>query len=67
MSDTGLRHLTWRKSSYSGGGNDCVEVASLSNHTAVRDSKAPACGMLIFDDSNWASFLQMTTGVAGER
>jgi len=25
----------WRKSSYSGGGNDCVEVAFVAMHTAV--------------------------------
>ncbi|MFI1534346.1 DUF397 domain-containing protein [Streptomyces anandii] len=34
----------WRKSSFSGGGegNDCVEVAHVCPHIAVRDSKAPA-------------------------
>ncbi|RRR68743.1 DUF397 domain-containing protein, partial [Streptomyces sp. RP5T] len=32
----------WQKSSYSGGGegNDCVEIANLHSHIAVRDSKA---------------------------
>ncbi|WP_326752771.1 DUF397 domain-containing protein [Streptomyces sp. NBC_01635] len=31
----------WRKSSYSGGGegNDCVEIADLGGHIAIRDSK----------------------------
>lgn len=33
---------TWRKSSYSGSGNDtCVEVASLAGIIAIRDSKDP--------------------------
>ncbi|WP_333761919.1 DUF397 domain-containing protein [Streptomyces sp. IBSBF 2390] len=34
-----LAHARWRKSSYSGGANDCVEVAELGEHAAVRDSK----------------------------
>ncbi|MFE1246888.1 DUF397 domain-containing protein [Streptomyces sp. NPDC058735] len=34
-----LTHARWRKSSYSGGANDCVEVAELGEHSAVRDSK----------------------------
>ncbi|WP_329278239.1 DUF397 domain-containing protein [Streptomyces sp. NBC_00691] len=34
--------LRWRKSSYSGpNGGDCVEVADLVAHVAVRDSKNP--------------------------
>ncbi|ORT59450.1 DUF397 domain-containing protein [Streptomyces sp. CB03238] len=39
------QHLTgaqWRKSRYSGDtGGDCVEVADLDPHIAVRDSKRP--------------------------
>ncbi|MGA5178400.1 DUF397 domain-containing protein [Streptomyces pseudogriseolus] len=36
------RVTTWRKSSYSGPdyGNNCVEVATSTDCTAVRDSKA---------------------------
>ena len=34
-----LAHARWRKSSHSGGANDCVEVAELGEHAAVRDSK----------------------------
>lgn len=35
--------VQWRKSSYSGNtGGECVEVADLSAHVAVRDSKDPA-------------------------
>jgi hypothetical protein len=42
--------LTWRKSSYSGGGSDgdnsnCVELAG----SAVRDSKNPGGGVLNLD------------------
>jgi hypothetical protein len=42
--------ITWRKSSYSGGGGsggqDCVEVARLPEGVGVRDSKAPDAGHL---------------------
>jgi hypothetical protein len=33
--------IIWRKSSYTGGGNDdvCVEVASLGGRIGLRDSK----------------------------
>lgn len=65
MSDSGLQHLIWRKSSYSGAGNDCVEVASLHDCTAVRDSKATGGGVLKFDKTNWAAFLRTATNTSG--
>ncbi|MGW2129671.1 DUF397 domain-containing protein [Streptomyces coelicoflavus] len=34
-----LQNARWRKSSYSGGANDCVEIAYLGVYAAVRDSK----------------------------
>lgn len=34
-----LQEAHWRKSSYSGGANDCVEIADLGAYAAVRDSK----------------------------
>ncbi|MEV6408404.1 MULTISPECIES: DUF397 domain-containing protein [Streptomyces] len=34
-----LQKASWRKSSYSGGANDCVEIADLGMYAAVRDSK----------------------------
>ncbi|WP_432033700.1 DUF397 domain-containing protein [Streptomyces antibioticus] len=37
--DVDLTHARWRKSSYSGGANDCVEVAEVGGRVAVRDSK----------------------------
>ena len=39
----------WRKSSYSGSGNNCVEVAQAGGTSAVRDSKDPDGGHLVFD------------------
>jgi Domain of unknown function (DUF397) len=46
----------WRKSSYSGGGNNCVEVAAGAATVAVRDSKDPEGGELAFDVSAWTAF-----------
>jgi Domain of unknown function (DUF397) len=34
-------NLTWRKSSYSNGQGNCVEVAPLGPAIAIRDSKDP--------------------------
>lgn len=47
----------WRKSSYSGSGNACVEVAGLPGAAAVRDSRNPGGGHLIFAADAWAAFL----------
>ena len=47
----------WRKSSYSGGGNNCVEVAQTATACAVRDSKNPDDGHLIFGADAWEAFL----------
>ncbi len=45
-----LSSAQWRKSSYSsGGGNQCVEVATLPGVVAVRDSKDPHGPMHLLD------------------
>jgi Domain of unknown function (DUF397) len=49
--------LSWRKSSYSGGGNNCVEVAEIASGRAVRDSKNPDGGHLTFGVGAWQAFL----------
>ncbi|MFJ9006525.1 DUF397 domain-containing protein [Streptomyces canus] len=52
--------IQWQKSSFSGGGegNDCVEIADLRSHIAVRDSKAPNRATLVFATSRFATFLE---------
>ena len=55
MSDA-FAGLTWRKSSESLNG-DCVEVASLPDGVAVRDSKNPEGAKLTFSRSEWRAFL----------
>lgn len=51
---------TWRKSSFSGGGQGdaCVEVAQRPTRISVRDSKDPAAGILAFPVTAFAPFLQ---------
>ncbi len=51
-------NLCWRKSSKSGQGANCVEVADLPDGgIAVRDSKNPDGPMLQFDGTAWAEFV----------
>ncbi|MFC9130502.1 DUF397 domain-containing protein [Streptomyces sp. NPDC057099] len=51
--------LTWRKSSYSDGGdNNCLEVAgNCLGAVPVRDSKLPHSPILVFGANSWESFL----------
>ncbi|NKQ53062.1 DUF397 domain-containing protein [Amycolatopsis sp. K13G38] len=49
----------WRKSSYSGGGNDCVEVALFAQHVGVRDSKNPDSGALSVSVRGWQGLLSI--------
>ncbi|MEV3853712.1 DUF397 domain-containing protein [Streptomyces sp. NPDC050095] len=45
--DLDLARARWRRSSYSGGANDCVEVADLGAVVAVRDSKDMEAGYVV--------------------
>jgi hypothetical protein len=47
----------WRKSSFSGASNDCVEIALVETGAAVRDSKNPDGPRLRFAHVGWADFL----------
>lgn len=39
-------HTPWRKSTYSGANEgNCVEIADLNDHIAIRDSKVPGAGI----------------------
>jgi len=46
----------WRKSTYSGSGNNCVEVHTSHHRIAVRDSKNPNAGVLTFTPGQWRAF-----------
>ncbi|MFG2265474.1 DUF397 domain-containing protein [Streptomyces sp. NPDC048720] len=58
---------TWKKSSFSGGGegNDCVEIAEGPTRIAVRDSKAPARATLTFAPRAFAPFVEALKGAEG--
>jgi hypothetical protein len=62
-----LSGAVWRKSSYSNGQANCVEVTSTNDGqttVAVRDSKAPGAGSLIFAAPAWRRF---TRGMKSHR
>ncbi|GAA3229773.1 DUF397 domain-containing protein [Actinocorallia longicatena] len=51
--------LTWRKSTHSGSGDQCVEVAALpEGGRAIRDSKNPDGPMLMINRSEFTKFVQ---------
>ncbi|HUY48279.1 MAG TPA: DUF397 domain-containing protein [Streptosporangiaceae bacterium] len=53
-----LARATWRKSSYSGGSGNCVEIAgNLPGGVGVRDSKDPSGPALIFTSRAWRAFI----------
>ncbi|WP_030741621.1 DUF397 domain-containing protein [Streptomyces sp. NRRL F-5135] len=51
--------LTWRKSSYSDGGDgNCIEIAAgIPALVPVRDSKSPDGPVFLFSPAAWAPFL----------
>jgi hypothetical protein len=54
---------SWRKSSYSGGGNgNCVEVAVQTDAVGVRDSKNTTGPALEFPAGQWHLFLGLHLG-----
>ncbi|MER7754455.1 DUF397 domain-containing protein [Kitasatospora sp. NPDC097643] len=56
--DVELTGARWRKSSHSGGGGACVEVADgIPALTPVRDSKDPEGPALLFSSSAWQAFV----------
>ncbi|WP_037850746.1 DUF397 domain-containing protein [Streptomyces sp. NRRL S-340] len=52
--------MNWRKSTYSSGGDGdtCVEIAALTARIAIRDSKAPARGVLSVPAPSFAAFVE---------
>jgi uncharacterized protein DUF397 len=53
----------WFKSSYSSGtnGESCVEIATETGTTHVRDSKNPAGPRLTFSPAAWTRFVPYTS------
>lgn len=58
-----LTGAKWFKSSRSGGGKDCIEVAHLTEgFVGVRDSKNPSGPALVFSGAEWDSFTAAVRG-----
>lgn len=54
---TDLANVRWFKSSYSSGGQECVEIAFFGRgQVGVRDSKDPAGPALVFAGDVWDDF-----------
>ncbi|MEU5104565.1 DUF397 domain-containing protein [Streptomyces sp. NPDC021354] len=47
----------WKKSSHSGGNDDCVEFAIADEHILVRDSKRPDLAHTSFSAAAWRAFV----------
>ena len=60
MSRNDLSGARWRKSSYSDGQANCVEVAA-AGLVAVRDSKSPDGPRLTFTPDAWRRFIERLT------
>jgi hypothetical protein len=53
-----LSNAKWRKSSFSGANNNCVEVGwNLPGIVAIRDSKNPDGPVLAVTRSHWAALM----------
>lgn len=50
--------LSWRKSSASGGSNECVEIACGGSWVLVRDSRDPSGPALAFTPTQWSAFVE---------
>ncbi|MER7845697.1 DUF397 domain-containing protein [Kitasatospora sp. NPDC096077] len=63
-----LTGASWSKSSYSGNGGQCVEVApDFPGLMPVRDSKDPQGPALVFPSEAWKSFVvAVRSGEFGE-
>ena len=55
-----LHGAVWKKSrrSNGNGGNNCVNVAFVNDHVAVRDSKDPDGPALLFTHPEWTAFIR---------
>ncbi|MCK8434046.1 DUF397 domain-containing protein [Streptomyces sp. D2-8] len=52
-----MQTLHWRKSTYSGDGSNCVEIATTPTTVHIRDSKNPDGPHLTLRSTTWMEFL----------
>lgn len=58
LDNVDLASAVWRKSSYSSGNGQCVEIAFTGGIVAMRDSKDPSGPALIFIPGQFSAFIQ---------
>lgn len=52
-----MQTIRWQKSTYSGDGSNCVEIAATPTTVHIRDSKNSTGPRLTVTPSAWADFL----------
>ena len=52
-----MPELHWQKSTYSGDGSNCVEIATAPARIHIRDSKRPTAPHLTVTPATWTGFL----------
>ncbi|SEG91163.1 protein of unknown function [Thermomonospora echinospora] len=57
MTQEALSRAVWRKSSHSGNGGNCVEIADLSTGIAIRDSKNPDGPRIVLPLTQWTALV----------
>jgi hypothetical protein len=57
LSDIEREGLTWVKAQYSGSNGQCVEIASVVDKIAIRDSKDPDGPILVYTPGEFKAFL----------
>ncbi|WP_406494837.1 DUF397 domain-containing protein [Streptomyces sp. NBC_00846] len=62
-----LSAANWTKSSFSSGGDNCVEVAFADGATGIRDSKVTQCPVLAVTNAAFAAFLGGVKGSGLDR
>jgi Domain of unknown function (DUF397) len=67
MDEIGTAPTWWRKSSYSGGDNNCVEVAATGTCIGVRDTKRRHGDVLRFSPGAWQAFTAALRGPSSRR
>ena len=55
-----MQTLRWQKSTYSGDGSNCVEIATTPTTIHIRDSKNPTGPHLTLRATAWTDFLSHT-------
>ena len=56
-----LTGVTFHKSSYSGGHNNCIEVGQADKLVAIRDTKNRALGTITVPRTTWLAFIRQTS------